>query len=471
MRFSDQDTIYAPCSPPGQSLAAIVRLSGSEALAAADGIFTADNGTPLREAAGGDVISGTVSLPFSTRLPCPALACVMRAPASFTREDVVEFHVPGGAPIVRALCRALAAQGLRPAEGGEFTLRAFLHGRIDLGQAEAVEQIVCANSEDERRAAVSRLSHQLTKSIGDWRARLLELSALLEASLDFDEEEFAADRREEMLFSLRKIAGDCRELAAKSGGGVVGKGARVALAGLTNAGKSSLLNRLCGYEAALVSPEKSTTRDLLEREIVLGRQQVTIADLPGFDLGDDIATGLSRRTGTQLQTFGVVCLVADCADENSFEELRGMFSCLHGAVVIPVLNKIDLLPDAEKLFQAKQMLSDLIAGETGNTPARIIELSAVTGEGLDSLRHEIEAAIVATLSTTSSGSLSAREAAELAVAATACTQAAVLLGNGHGLELVAEELRAAYEAMSRATGQGYAEDILENIFSRFCIGK
>lgn len=465
MSHEVQDTIVALCTPPGNSARAIIRLSGGSSFDFVRRVFTPR--VPLtgkRQTARGHLCL-TLKSRLSPPVPrCPAIAYYMPAPASYTRENVVELQLPGSQPLIGAALRVLTGLGARLARAGEFTLRAFLNGRIDLGQAEAVERLISAESENERREAVCRMHSGISADIARWRGALTEISGTVEAALDFEENDIDTDIESSLRARLEALAAECAELARlareerpESGG------LRVVLAGLTNAGKSSLLNALLGREAALVSPETSTTRDRTVHTLHDGFVSLQVEDCPGVDAaGTGLAALVSDRARAQHAGASLLLLVVDAA-AGATAELADFLRALPAVRVILALNKSDLATD-----EAREAVDRLVRLTPQLTLAGECATCAIYGDGVGQLRDLLFAEVGADTGR-GGGVFSRREAGEIARAAEHARAAAELLPVAH--ELVALELRCAYECFSRACGQGYAEDILANVFSRFCIGK
>ncbi|MCC8164827.1 MAG: 50S ribosome-binding GTPase, partial [Planctomycetes bacterium] len=361
---------------------------------------------------------------------------------------------------LQAALRALVRAGARPAGPGEFTFRAFRNGRINLGQAEAVEDIVSASRDDERRQALDRLGDHNLGRIRAWRDRVMDIASMIEAALDFSEEDVDPD-------SIRDLAATAAELARAGIGplrddAVPGSGIpRVDLVGVTNAGKSSLYNALLADEAAIVSPEASTTRDSLRRDVTWSGVTVRLSDTPGFDSATGGVGGrAARRAQDSLGAGDIVCWVLDASREPDTDTLAFRDSLAGGVVIF--LNKTDLPP------RLTREDASALAEERGLAVMAIHPVSARTGEGIDSARRLI-GDLAGTLRRR--GEWSRREVMELAGALGFCRDAAAELEGPGRLELAAEDLRLAVGAFSRALGEGYAEEALTRIFSRFCIGK
>ncbi len=462
-----RDTIAAIASPSGAASLAILRLSGPDAFVIGERLFASPSSPRDRS---WRIVRGTLAVTLRTGAGAveaclPSLAWCFESPRSYTGEDLLEFHLPGAPPLANAALRAATEEGARVADPGEFTLRAFLHGRIDLGQAESVERLIAATGEAERRAALARLGGELSQRLGAWRAELLHLCALIETTLDFDENELDEDLESGLRPALTRVRDECRDLAPRvSPHRPVEDGLLVPLAGLTNAGKSTLLNALLGKDAALVSPAPSTTRDRLRHPLPLGRFTLLLQDGPGHDPAAAFAAELDAQARAR-HAAAVILLVVD-SSRPADPALRDLLQRLPPARIVLVFGKRDL---PQQL--APDTVRQWLAAAPHLTLAGEAELSAATGAGLDGLRALLRAEAVGALAAAPGGAVSAREAAEVRAAASHVDEALRLLDTEAGGELVAEELRAAHAALSRAQGEGYAEDVLESIFSRFCIGK
>lgn len=488
MQNETTDTIAALCTPLGTSARAIIRLSGDQAFTVVNRIFTPDVNTTKTGARG--VSAGTLQIELAGEsLPCPAVVYYMPGPASYTRQDVAEIQLPGSPPLLSALLAQLSRGGVRQAQPGEFTLRAFLSGRIGLAQAQAVEDIIRAQNESERRTALARLNNGLSARLTRWRQTLLEVAGILEATLDFEDEELEAGLESALFDRLTKLATECHTLANKAQTHAAEEdGMRVLLAGLTNAGKSSLLNRLLQRDAALVSSERSTTRDRTTHRLRLGRYLLQIEDCPGIDhtpaattdTAPTLATIASNHARSHYATCPVLLLVVDAqsrlpANPDATTELREFFEALPPCRVLLLYNKCDLSEKTE------QEITTLPATLRENTVAirkiahRTAQIdlfeecycSARTGYGVERIRSALLR--LAQDDPAPGSGLTRREAAELVTAAEHCTAAAKALADAP--ELAAVELRASFEAVNRASGDHYSEDILSSIFARFCIGK
>lgn len=391
---------------------------------------------------------------------CPARAFLMPGPASYTREDMAELHIPGAPLLLEAALASLVRAGARPAAPGEFTFRAFRNGRIGLGQAEAVEEVIRSADDGERRAALERLDDDRRETINEWREKVMTLAAGVEAALDFSEETLEGNAAEELAALAAALEGEGAVLAA-TGGIAPSALPRVALAGLANAGKSSLFNALLGEDASLVSPRPGATRDHLRRRVVWAGAALELSDNPGYlPEGGEDRFGAAERGMARLGTEDAVCWVIDSsrplgrAEEDFARRLSG--------IVIAVLNKGDLPPATTPADIAA------LAAKIGLPLACCLRVSALSGDGVAALRAR---AAETARGVAPGGRWNRRETLELAAAREACGAAARELAGAGRLELAAEDLRRAAEAFARVLGEGYAEDVLTRIFSRFCLGK
>ncbi len=464
----NNDTIAAICTPPGNSANGIIRISGSGAFSVINKIFTSDDVASLKNKKRSCLI-GKMSLAFKLEgreltMLSPAMVYFMPAPASYTCEDVAEIILPGSQALLSAALKMVCSHGARIAGAGEFTLRAFLNGRIDLTQAEAVERIIDAETEAGRREAIKRVGGQSARQLAEWRRRLLEISGTVEAALDFAEEDIDEDIEFDLAEKLALLASECSELTEKCARHQPEEnGIRVTFAGLTNAGKSSLLNALLGEEKVLVSAERSTTRDRISFPLEIERFQFSLEDCPGIDSAvNTIAAAASEHARNQYAASPLLLLVLDSAQAVN-AELNDFIRRLPVCRVILVYNKSDL--SGGKYNNA---LRDALSSNASLVITSEVSVSALTGDGVEQLRRLLFDEAMGDMSI-GGGLLTRREAMEIDAAAGHCLAACSLIGEG--LELAAVELRLAYEAFSRAGGEGYAEDILENVFSRFCIGK
>jgi tRNA modification GTPase len=443
------DTIVAVATPPGRGAIGIVRISGPRAAEVGQGVLgtlPAPRVAELRrfgDGAGGAIDTG--------------LALYFPGPHSYTGEPLLELHGHGGPVVLDLLVGRALALGCRRARPGEFTERAFLNGKLDLAQAEAVIDVIDAASAAAARAAVRSLQGEFSAAVQSLARELTELRTWVEATIDFAEEEIDALPAERLGEGIAELQARFAALLALSRQGqLLTEGMTVVIAGRPNAGKSTLLNRLAGYEAAIVSEQPGTTRDLLRERILIDGMPLHVIDTAGLRRGGNSieVEGMRRARAAMAQADRVLFLVDAVADPSaaSLAELRGQMPA--GVPLTLVWNKCDLL-----------------AGPVPADSAGSIHIAAATGAGLDALRAHLRD--VTGYGGAEAGLLSARarhvEALEAARAHVAA--AARELGKGLGSELIAEELRLAQRELGLITGEVTADDLLGRIFAEFCIGK
>ena len=455
------DTIAAIATPPGQSGIGIVRLSGPEAVAIADGVFrpASDAGAPSAQGTFttryGHVFDGEEAID-------EVLLTVMRAPRTYTTQDVVEINCHGGAVPLRRTLELVLRRGARLADPGEFTKRAFTFGRIDLAQAEAVADVIGAQTEAAHRAAMHHLSGGLSQRIREYRDRLVELAGYVEASIDFGEDDIDFLTREQLRGDIGRLAGDMGGLLASAEAGrALREGVRAAIVGRPNVGKSSLMNALLRENRVIVTPHAGTTRDVVEETVCLGGFPVTLADTAGLrDPLDEIEEAGVNLARSWIERADLVLLVIDGSERLQHEDRR-LLGEIPARRRLIVVNKADL---------PQQVRDD----DLGLAPeARVVHVSALTGEGLGALEGT-----VTRMTWSGDGSPGAQVIVTNVRHKHAIERAAEALGNclgneaaGAGEEVLAEDLRVALDALGEITGDTTREDVINDIFERFCIGK
>ncbi|PWU10929.1 MAG: tRNA uridine-5-carboxymethylaminomethyl(34) synthesis GTPase MnmE [Verrucomicrobia bacterium] len=464
-----EDTIAAIATPLGEGGLAVIRISGTEAIAVAERCFKPVNKTSPSAAPTHTLHFGHIARHCENI--DEVLLAVMRAPQTFTREDVVEITCHGGLLPAKLVLDAVLASGARLAEPGEFTRRAFLNGRIDLAQAEAVADLIHSRTELALRAANEQLAGKLSQRINQLRDQMLQTLAHIEAHIDFPDEDIAPDTRGQLIGRLGEgVAFMDQLLRTANEGQILRRGVRAAIVGRTNAGKSSLLNQLLGHDRAIVSAIPGTTRDTIEETANIRGVPVVFIDTAGLrEARDEIEVEGIRRSRESLQKADLILHVMD-ASEPLAEMDREYWVEFGGRKRIVVLNKSDLprRVEVEELRRRGQSerQSERQSGEG-------VAVSCLTGQGIEALKDTIKAAIW-------SGEVKAemlevminsrhQEALNRARAATERTLEA--LRTDQTLELVAMDLRIAVNAIGEIVGKTTTEDLLDMIFSQFCIGK
>ena len=449
------DTIFALATAPGRAAVAIIRLSGPKTGLALTTL--AGRLPPPREAA-----LRTLRGPADKIVLDRALVLWFPGPASVTGEDCGELHLHGGGAVVDGVTGALTHLGLRLAAPGEFTRRAFEHGKLDLAQAEAVADLVDAETEGQRRPALAQLDGAVSRRHAAWRSALIEALAVLEAAVDFPDEDLPENVSAEAAPGVALVR---RELLAALDDGVRGEqvreGFRIALIGAPNAGKSSLLNALAGRDAAIVTATPGTTRDVIEAPLTLAGYRVIVADTAGVRASaDPIEAEGVRRARAWAEAAGLRVFVVDGSGEDEgWREVAG----LAAAGDFCLLNKADLGAGAAA-SEARAW-----AGAHG---LGVFKVSLTDGLGLDAIRSGLEAAVVAALSGADfPAATQARHRQDLTGAAGHLERALAALDGASSVELAAEDVRLAARSLARISGQVGAEDVLDRVFARFCIGK
>ncbi len=461
------DTIVAISSPAGAAERAVLRLSGPRAVAVGDRLFRPNRGVPIADwptfAAG----PGRMRL-AAPSCEMPATAYLMRAPRSYTRQDVVEIHVGAWPALEGAVVEAALAAGARAAEPGEFTFRAFAAGRLDLAQAEAVMAIVSASGEAALRAAGDLLRGHLSRDVSALAEGVRDVLALVEADLDFSDQGIELASAEEVARRIESAAAELVRLGRRSRGLETCTGeVRLVLVGRPNAGKSSLFNRLLGQDRAIVAARPGTTRDEVTAALRVpgpsGQDYAfVLSDTAGVEsAGDELSARARDRAVEAIGRADLVLLAIDATapPDGGIDEV---FALVAAPLVVAVA-KCDLAPgDAVRAHLASR-----------GVRAAVVETSAVTGQGLDALREALGRAVEGgTVDREATGPVvTARHRSALEASLGALDRAGRLARDAAGGELVAEELREALDRLASIAGRTAGEDVLGAIFSRFCIGK
>jgi tRNA modification GTPase len=452
------ETIAAVSTPPGRGGIGIVRLSGPLAASIACDLVQLRQSLEHGRARLADVVD--TDSPGSEKVRIDeAVVTFFAAPNSYTSEDLVEIAAHGSPVVLDRLLRRAVALGARLAEPGEFTQRAFLSGRIDLTQAEAVRDLIEAQTLTQARQAASQMGGALSRRVAQVKQALVELIALLEAGIDFAEDDIDVTSREEIARRLSALASPLAALEASfSRGRIVHDGLTLAIVGRPNAGKSSLFNRLVERERAIVTPSPGTTRDTVSERISLDGIPLELVDTAGLREAHDVAEQLGiARSREALADAAIVLVVLDATQQLNEEE-RELLAAVRGRPALAVVNKCDLDGGGHAA-----------APELGGLP--VLQTSALTGEGVAELRARI-------LSLASGGAASEpgmltslRHHQAVTAALTAIEDAAQANAAGIPHEMILLDLYRALSALDSLTGQTTTDDILNLIFSTFCIGK
>jgi tRNA modification GTPase len=461
MDFSE-DTIAAISTPVGQGGIGIVRLSGPEALSIADCIFRsrrADRNISTAETF--TMLYGEVIDPSSESVIDEVIVSVMRAPHSYTRDDVVEINCHGGMMTVRKILEAVLGRGARLAAPGEFTRRAFLNGRISLPQAEAVMDLIAARTDESRRIAVDQLKGRLSEKLEEIRDSLIEICAFAEAYIDFPEDEIEINTKEQMVSRLKTISQEISRMSRTfDEARFFREGLSVAIVGRPNVGKSSLLNAFLNRDRAIVTEIPGTTRDLLEECLNINGLPLRIIDTAGIRDADEIIEkeGIKRSLDA-IENADCVLAVFDGSDSIKKDDLE-LLERIKDKNAILVINKSDLPPK-------------ISPGDMESGGKLQIKISTLTCDGLEELKSEIFSLNLRNWNEGREGIVvtNVRQKLFLDKASSAIDRSIQALLEKQPLEIFAIELRDGLDSIGEITGVITNEMILDKIFSEFCIGK
>ena len=486
MPINKQDTICAPATIPGTGAISVIRLSGPEALSIADKVVTC-NGTPLSSTDGYRIRYGTV-LDNDGETVDNVLVSVFRAPHSYTGEDSAEISCHASGYIVQTIIGLLLDAGARSAGPGEFTRRAFVNGKMDLAQAEAVADVIAAQDKAAHRVAMNQLKGGYSKELGKLRAKLLKMTSLLELELDFSEEDVEFASRSEMSLLVNDVLHHVSTLASSfKRGNAVKNGLPVAIIGPANSGKSTLLNAIIGEDRAIVSDIAGTTRDTIEEVLNVGGVSLRFIDTAGIRDTDETVEKIGiGRSLKKMQEASIILGILDPARGFSSmkEDVQFFLSNvdLTEQKLILVLNKIDLAEGGKEadsgvnknVIRGNEIVS-LIENKSIDIP--LVKISAKTGEGLVDLMSTLSnkaSDLVGTSDSTLVTNLRHYEALRKSEA----PLRRVLSGLGatdHGTplppDLIAQDLREALHYIGSIVGEISTDEVLGSIFREFCVGK
>jgi tRNA modification GTPase len=454
-----EDTIIAVSTPPGPGGLGVIRISGSRALAVARNIFRRA-GKPAGKPAIRRAEFGHLYDREKKRCLDEGFLTFFQAPKSYTGEDVVELSFHGSPVVLRAALELGGRAGARAAQPGEFTLRAYLNGRIDILQAEAVNDLIEAVSPAQALVSFRQISGTLSRKIGGIRNKILHLTARLEAAIEFPEDGLRISLRRnakalgELVRELEKLGGSYEQGKALGGSLVL------AIIGRSNVGKSTLFNALLEEDRAIVTPYPGTTRDFLRERIAIKEAVFLLVDMAGLGSPEHPIEkeGMTRGRKIAEEADGML-LVLDASRKEAREDER-LLRRYSGRKSILVLNKCDL-PRRISLGWIRPL-----AG-----PSPILEVSALHREGMEALKEAIHESFAPSPQAGGEIILHVRQKAALEEILRAVRNASRLLEEGHPEELIAEEIRTALPALGRLTGEIRTSEVIEDIFSRFCVGK
>lgn len=455
-----EETIAAIATPAGSGGISVIRISGADAAAIADRVFKGKQ--RLSDAATHTVHYGFAVNSGGERID-EVLATVMRAPNSFTRENVVEISTHGGGVAPRRVLDALIRAGARMAEPGEFTKRAFLNGRIDLSQAEAVIDIINAKNTASQRNALSQLGGALSREIADARGALVNLAARMQVLIDYPDEDLEDITTEEIGNISAETAARLRRLSDTADSGrLIRDGIRCAIAGKPNVGKSSLMNLLSGEDRAIVTDIAGTTRDVIEESVSLDGVPLVLIDTAGIHDTEDTVEKIGvERSRRSIEAADLVLVMLDSQSGFDREDLE-VIEASRDTKRIILVNKSDL-GEAEYI--------DRVRAAADGAP--VIEVSAVTGEGIDTLTEKIRD--IYHLDFAADGSRAVitnmRHKTALIKAENALNRAAEAVRAGMPPDIASIDINEAIDALGEITGETVSDSIVAEIFHSFCVGK
>lgn len=453
------DTIAAIATAQAPSAIGILRLSGPDTCAILDGVFCPKNGKPMSAQDGRNMVYGTL-LDSAGRVIDNALCVLFRAPNSYTGEDCAEIHCHGSPIVLNEGLTSLFAKGARQAAGGEFTRRAFLNGRMDLIQAEAVVDLIDAETAEAARNAVGQLSGTLSRTVEEIYEALMAVVSRFYAVVDYPDEDIEDLQRAELLDTLRRSENKLQELLATfSRGKLLKSGVPTVILGKPNAGKSSLLNALLGYERAIVTDVAGTTRDTVEEKVRLDHVLLRLIDTAGIrETADSVEKIGVERSRVAAGKASLALLVLDGSAPLDAEDESAIAVAEGVANLVVIVNKSDL---------PRRIDVGALADRFDN----VISLSAKTGEGITTLTDHITSLYPAGSAAQGELLTNARQADAVSRAWNAVREARSALRIGMTPDVVLSDAENALSALGELNGKSLREDLVATIFSRFCVGK
>lgn len=443
-------TIFALSTAPQRSAIGVIRVSGSEAVDIVDKIFSRDISEAKQGLYHGFILDGSDKVD-------EVMLSVFRNPKSFTGEDTVEIACHGGAVVISAICELLSKNGAVPAKNGEFTQRAFLNGKLDLTQAEAIIDLIDAETREEVSNAVKTLGGVMANKIKNIRQPLVELSAKLFAFIDYPDDEIEDTEYEEIKNAINTAISDAKKIMdSYSYGRYVKNGIKTVIAGTPNVGKSSLLNALAGYERSIVTDISGTTRDVVEETVVFGGMKLVLTDTAGIRETDDVVESIGvRKSYEQLEQADLIICVFDGSREMNPEDVEIVEKIKNlNAVKIAAVNKTDI---------SDKFSYDLADFEN------VIHISAKNKTGIEELETLVKDSFAFNAPADGSFMTNARQYDVLCRAVVSLENAVANMGITPDALLY--DIEQAISVLGELTGETASESILQNIFSRFCVGK
>ncbi len=456
-----EDTIAALSTPYGTGGIGVIRISGDSAFEVSGKLFCSSR--TMEEIASHTVTYGKIADPETNEHVDEVLLLKMKKPNTFTREDVVEIHCHGGIVVINRVMELLFKYGARPAEPGEFTKRAFLNGRIDLSQAEAIIDLINSKTVESSRAAVSHLEGRLSNKLKLLRGDLVELLAHIEVTVDYPEHDIEEITGEKVYKSLKKIKAELFDLAKTfDRGKLLREGINVVIAGKPNVGKSSLLNQLAGSTRAIVTDIPGTTRDIIEEYVNIKGIPAKITDTAGIRITQDIVEKIGVDKAYKAIEDADLIIMVIAADTGILEEDKEVLNSISGKKSLILINKTDLV-DRAKLDEIRSQLDADI----------ILEASIINDEGIEGLEEKVkELFFKGDISKNEEVLLTnARHKSLVDKSINAIDQALNSFDMGMPLDMVTIDIKNSAEYIGQITGESIDEAVMHNIFSRFCIGK
>ena len=463
------DTIAAISTPAGEGGIGIVRLSGKDAIEIADRLFHSSKGKTLFDSASHKIIYGFIKDPSTGETVDEVLVSIMRSPNTYTREDIVEINCHGGMSPLRNVLELAVKHGARLAEPGEFTKRAFLNGRLDLSEAEAVLDLIRAKTDESRRIALEQLRGRLSEKILNLREQITKICVFIEAYIDFPEEDIELASKNDIIESAAAILKELESLLKSyDEGRFFREGLAAAIVGKPNVGKSSLLNALLQKDRAIVTDTPGTTRDTIEEYLNINGLPLRIIDTAGIRESHDMAEKEGvKRSIRAMEDADLVMAVIDGSEPMKDEDIE-VLGKTKGKNTIIVINKSDLISSEEQKSRRAEVNSAL-----SSYSSRMINISAAKGDGIEELKESIFQSSVKNWGEQREGVIVTNLRHKIAIQAAydSLKNGIKAIETDKPLEIIAIELRDSLDRLGEIVGAVTTDDILNRIFSDFCIGK